>query len=163
MNLYQATESDAPHMASWLSSLLGHVQTSTNDPYITSVSLSSGHEVEQLMRSWVTDPKSIVYVFEDDECKQGFIKAKVTRPFVESASISQVGLIEMLWIEPEARRRGYAKQLVRAVEDWFAQQGIGYIDLHYMLGNHEAEEFWQAIGYLPYHVRSRKTLTIKEQ
>lgn len=156
--LRKAKAGDEVNMATWLADLLQHVQATTHDPYLSTVVLSNTEEVCDLMRAWINAQDSIVYISSAGGVENGFIKAKLAKPFVAASPIKQIGLIEMLWIEPPYRRNGTASALVTAVEDWFTQQGIDYIDLHYMLGNQSAEDFWQQVGYSPYHVRCCKKL-----
>jgi ribosomal protein S18 acetylase RimI-like enzyme len=54
---------------------------------------------------------------------------------------------------PGQERRGIARQLMRAAEDWGAARGLDYLTLETGTGNHTARSFYAALGYLEEDVR----------
>lgn len=48
--------------------------------------------------------------------------------------------------------------LEQANTRWFKQKSIGFVDVQYLLGNMEAENTWQNLGYEPYRVMARKII-----
>jgi ribosomal protein S18 acetylase RimI-like enzyme len=77
---------------------------------------------------------------------------------VPAGEHTRIGYIDMCRVAPEGRRQGIAKALVQAIEHWFQERGITYIDLHYLIGNDEAEKAWARLGYKPYRIASRKEI-----
>jgi len=55
--------------------------------------------------------------------------------------------IEDLYVHPEARRRGVARALLRAVDEHCAEHGISYIEVQ--MEDDAAEAFYAAVGYEP--------------
>ena len=88
----------------------------------------------------------------------GFITGKATKPFLPFSKIELVGQIESCWINPEVRRKGIGSKLVAAIEEWFEEQNIQYIELNYITGNNEAKVFWEKLRYKPYRIATRKKL-----
>ena len=149
---------DVPILLKWLELLICHTQRSTDDPYI--INLKPGYE--EAHRPFILDAiksdKGKVFLFEDEGVKKGFIYGAVTTPFLAASSIEKIGQINFCWVDEAYRNQGVASALVRKIEAYFKEQGIEYVDLHYMLGNIEAEVSWQKMGYSPYRVASRKRL-----
>jgi len=77
------------------------------------------------------------------------------RPFFEKS----YGLIEMLYVREDFRNRGYAKLLLEAIENFFRQFGILYIQLH--VTNAEARQLYEKSGYVEERVVMKKLLTEK--
>ncbi len=68
---------------------------------------------------------------------------------------SPVGLIHNVWIEPEFRRKGIAKQLISALEQELAERGakshqVSWRDVP------TAQAFWRSMGYAPYETVAAK-------
>ena len=104
------------------------------------------------------DDNSQVLVVEDDAAYAGFILGRITTPFIPLTTIKNIGLIEMCWVETAHRNKGKARQLSQSIEAWFKEKNIKYVDLHYLVGNAEAEMSWSKLGYAPFRVTARKEL-----
>jgi ribosomal protein S18 acetylase RimI-like enzyme len=50
-------------------------------------------------------------------------------------------------------RRGIARRLMRAAEEWGAARGLDYLTLETGMANHDARSFYAALGYLEEDVR----------
>ena len=77
------------------------------------------------------------------------------RPFFEKS----YGLIEMLFIREDFRKRGYARLLLEAIENFFLQFGISYIQLH--VTNSEAQQLYLKNGYTEERIIMKKLLVEK--
>jgi ribosomal protein S18 acetylase RimI-like enzyme len=60
-----------------------------------------------------------------------------------------VGHIYTIYVEPAHRRRGIGSGLVRELCRYFRERGVDEVNLMYVLGNEEAEEFWRTLGLTP--------------
>lgn len=61
----------------------------------------------------------------------------------------RVGHIDDLWVEPECRKRGLARMIVRRLLQFFAEGNVDRLALGYVAGNHEAEALWTRLGFRP--------------
>jgi GNAT superfamily N-acetyltransferase len=59
------------------------------------------------------------------------------------------GRIEDVWVEPDWRRQGLAKQLMDKVLAFFENNGVSTLVLDYSVGNIDAECTWKALGFEP--------------
>ena len=57
------------------------------------------------------------------------------------------GWINYLAIDPNHRRKGYARRLMVAAEHLLAERGCPKVNLQVRAGNCEAEAFYEALGY----------------
>lgn len=65
--------------------------------------------------------------------------------------------LDNIYVLPDARRKGLAKALFSAVEDWARQQGAVRLDLHVWDFNKDALALYQAMGMdYQYHVMEKK-------
>ena len=55
--------------------------------------------------------------------------------------------VEQLFIKPEYRRNGYAKEAMAALEDWVSSLGSSYIGLGVLVDNHAARGLYASLGY----------------
>lgn len=54
-----------------------------------------------------------------------------------------------LWIEPDHRRRGLARRVVRRLLRFFAANEIEFLAVNYTEGNPSAEALWKELGFKP--------------
>jgi len=154
----EANINDIPDLLKWLELLIRHTQRSSGDPYINNLKPGYEEAHQPFILDAIKSDKGKVYLFEDEGVKKGFIYGAVTTPFLAASSIEKIGQINFCWVDEAYRNQGVASALVRGIEAWFKALSIEYVDLHYMLGNTEAEVSWEKMGYAPYRVASRKKL-----
>ncbi len=152
----EATKKDIPLLLRWLESLISHTQTSTGDPYINNLEPDYDKVHEAFFVDAIKNSEGQIYIFEEEGIQKGFIYGALTKPFLEASSIKSIGQINLCWVDEKYRKQGIASELVKSIEKWFKSKDIEYIDLHYLVGNFEAEASWEKMGYLPYRVVSRK-------
>lgn len=59
------------------------------------------------------------------------------------------GRIDDAWVEPEHRRRGLMRELVRAAADYAQGQGFGLMMLDWSVKNVASERCWRGLGFSP--------------
>lgn len=76
----------------------------------------------------------------------GFLEASI-RPFVEDCESDNVGYLEGWYVEPDFRRRGLGRALVRSAEEWAISKGATEMASDAELGNQESIAAHASLGY----------------
>ena len=63
-----------------------------------------------------------VLVAEQDGGLCGFVELSI-RPYAEGSQTHHIGYVEGVYVEPKHRRRGFARALITAAEDWARSSG----------------------------------------
>lgn len=88
-----------------------------------------------------------VLVAEEEGIIVGFTHGRVVSR--ETYTPRTVGHIDTIYVEPAQRRRGVGSGLVRELCRYFRERGVDEVNLRYVLGNDEAEEFWRILSLTP--------------
>ncbi len=87
----------------------------------------SADDLAKGMREFRGRPDAEVFIAErDDGSIAGFVEAG-SRPYADGCDTSPVGFVEAWYIDPDVRRAGYGRALLRAAEDW--ARGRGYTEM----------------------------------
>lgn len=62
---------------------------------------------------------------------------------------ARYGRIDDAWVEPDYRRQGVMRRLVRAAAEFIAAHGIGTIMLDFAVHNKVSEDCWRSLGFIP--------------
>ncbi len=92
--------------------------------------------------------KETVFVWEEGGVLSGFITVSV-RPWVDGAESAPCPHIEGWYVEPNQRKQGIGKALVKAAEEWCIQQGYTEITSDALLDNAVSISAHKAIGFQP--------------
>jgi aminoglycoside 6'-N-acetyltransferase I len=76
----------------------------------------------------------------------GFLEVSI-RPFVEDCHTDHVGYLEGWFVDPEFRRNGIGRELVREAEDWARRHGCTEMASDTEVGNEPSLTTHQAFGY----------------
>jgi len=91
---------------------------------------------------------AIVYVARGDNgCVIAFAEATIRRDYVNGCSTSPVGFLEGLFVEIPFRRRGLARLLCKAIEDWAARSGCTEFASDVLLDNETGLRVYEALGF----------------
>jgi ribosomal protein S18 acetylase RimI-like enzyme len=66
--------------------------------------------------------------------------------------------VDWIWIEPAFRRRGFATETLRRIEESAIREGAERIGLYVVLDNPEAFALYSKLGYRPYSQEMTKSL-----
>lgn len=100
-------------------------------------------------RQWLADASTCVLVAE---CRSTatLVGMAVGRAEVNEDLVpSSLGRIDDVWVELSFRRQGVCRELLKRLLEYFEQRGVQVIDLHYAVGNVEAEHAWHGLGFRP--------------
>ncbi len=87
------------------------------------------------------------FVAKAGEAFAGFIQLSLRSDYVEGTVSSPVLYVEGLYVEPEWRKRGVARQLVLKAGEWGLQMGCREMASDAELNNTSSIEFHKAIGF----------------
>jgi aminoglycoside 6'-N-acetyltransferase I len=78
----------------------------------------------------------------------GFAQCQLRRDYVEGTESSPVGYLEGIYVQPEYRHRGYARELLSACEKWARERNCREFASDCELVNLESLRFHLAVGFL---------------
>ena len=87
------------------------------------------------------------FVFIEQDQPVGFIEAGLRYDYVNGTSTSPVGFIEGVYVIDAARRRGVARELVKAAEQWARERGCTEMASDSLLDNTDSHAMHRALGY----------------
>jgi aminoglycoside 6'-N-acetyltransferase I len=82
----------------------------------------------------------------DDGSIAGFVEAG-SRPYADGCDTSPVGYVEAWFVDPDARRAGYGRALLKAAEQWARRQGYSEMASDALLDNEVSHAAHRAAGY----------------
>lgn len=72
------------------------------------------------------------------------------------------GVVDNLYVRPEARNRGVGSELLSAAERTLADASVDVVTLDAMAGNEDARRFYRRHGYAPHRIEFEKVLEQSE-
>jgi aminoglycoside 6'-N-acetyltransferase I len=88
----------------------------------------------------------VAFIAEDGGAPVGFAELSV-RSIAEGAALGPAAYLEGIWVETAFRRRGVARALLAAGEDWAREQGLSHIGSDALLDNEGSHRWHQAAGF----------------
>lgn len=104
-------------------------------------------DMEEEFAALLSKPDAAVFLAEEGEAI-GFAQCQLRRDYVEGTDSSPVGYLEGIFVREEYRRKGIAKQLLKACEDWAGEQGCTEFASDCELTNYDSFRFHLALGFL---------------
>ncbi len=100
-------------------------------------------ELAELMKS----SEAAVYLGEIDGQAIGFAQCQLRHDYVEGTETSPVGYLEGIFVAEEFRKKGYAKQLLAACENWAKERGCTEFASDCELENTGSLKFHLSLGF----------------
>jgi ribosomal protein S18 acetylase RimI-like enzyme len=127
------------------------------DPFFTQrTGAAAEREVRDLIARLHRDRDAAIFVAEipeeartagaEAETVVGICIVRVDRapPILEE---TERGEITDLFVRPEARRGGVARELADAALGWLRAAGVQRVEIQVAVGNAEGQAFWRALGF----------------
>lgn len=95
----------------------------------------------------IGEPDSAVLLFSEDHQVVGFAQCQLRRDYVEGADSSPVGYLEGIFVRPEYRKRGIARELLAACQQWAKEKGCTQFASDCELGNDSSLTFHMKMGF----------------
>ena len=105
-------------------------------------------ELRQEMGETLSQPDAAFFLAFDGETPVGFAQCQLRRDYVEGTENSPVGSLEGIFVAEDYRRRGIARALLRACENWSKEQGCSEFASDCELTNTESLMFHLKLGFL---------------
>jgi ribosomal protein S18 acetylase RimI-like enzyme len=118
------------------------------DPARFAAAPDAHHRYERWLRRTVDNPDGAFFVAEQAGRVVGFVLGQVQDEY-EMYRTRRYGMIHELWVEPEWRRQGVARQLMQAALDLFRQAGVHQARLDSATANSAAQRLFAACGFRP--------------
>lgn len=123
--------------------------------------------ISELIENWlanlITDNNCLIIIAMDETEKVplGLVIGYLQLQPNEFTIFDMHGVIQMVWVDVEQRKKGLASQLVKQMEDTFKNLKIPYCDIQYSATNTEAKGFWEKAGYQKTSQSCRKMLNME--
>jgi len=92
------------------------------------------------------DDQTHAFVAETGGAVVGYVLGAIVDLTPDLFEHEDVGFIADIYVEPEHRRRGIARELFQAICGWFAAQSVRQIEWQVAVANGDARRFWEAVG-----------------
>lgn len=124
----------------------------TDAPAIAQMALQmwDGNEVQALTEEFealIRGRESVIFLAVDTDTPIGFAQCQLRHDYVEGTDTSPVGYLEGIFVKPEFRSRGYARNLLAACEAWVRDLGCREFASDCELTNRASLEFHLALGF----------------
>jgi aminoglycoside 6'-N-acetyltransferase I len=94
----------------------------------------------------LADLRETAFVADAQGALVGFIEIGV-RSYAEGGPPTPSAYVEGLWVEPEHRRRGVARAMLEAAEQWARGEGFTYLGSDALLDNSVSHAWHKAAGF----------------
>lgn len=106
--------------------------------------------IEEMYRSWLTsraaDPRAVFLVADRQGQPVAFLIGTVERE-IPIYRLSEYGFIHDLWVEPEYRNEGIARQMVMQAVEQFRTIGVKQVRLDTAMPNEAARKLFESCGF----------------
>ena len=103
-------------------------------------------EIRRFLAGQLRDPLQVLLAVDDKDSPRGFAELSI-RPHAEDCVTDHVAYLEGWYVEPESRRQGVGRALMRAAEDWGRAQGCSEFASDALLDNHVSAAAHRALGF----------------
>ena len=104
-------------------------------------------ELETEFRESLNDERTSFFIKYTDDKPMGFAQCGLRYDYVEGTESSPVGYLEGIFVEEAYRKRGYAKELLRACELWAKERNCREFASDCELDNLVSLKFHIAMGF----------------
>jgi len=137
---------DLDRLVELLGALQDHLEAA--NPELWRMTEEAKRELKNQLVARLNAPNSCVLVAEHPQ--EGVIGTISGRILINHRYLPErTGTIDQVFVREEHRRLGIGSRLVAALCRFFAAEGIEDLSLRYVIGNREAAQFWEAIGFAP--------------
>lgn len=103
-------------------------------------------EIRRFFAGQLREPLQTLLALDETGAPVGFAELSI-RLYAEDCVTDRVAYLEGWYVEPQSRRRGVGRALVRAAEDWARAQGCAEFASDALLDNHVSAAAHRALGF----------------
>ncbi len=107
----------------------------------------TANELIPELEASISDNNSAIFVKYANTTPAGFAQCSLRNDYVEGTNSSPVGYLEGIYVKPEYRNHGYAKELLKECEKWSADKGCTEFASDCELYNTDSLEFHKNCGF----------------
>ena len=107
----------------------------------------TAEELEEKFEEIINSEKVALFIKYIDGLAIGFAQCGLRVDYVEGTKSSPVGYLEGIFIEEKYRCNGFAKELLKACEQWAKEKGCREFASDCELDNNESLKFHMAMGF----------------
>jgi len=86
-------------------------------------------------------------IYDEQQQPLGFIEGSIRSDYVNGTETSPVGFVEGVYVVPEWRRRGIARQLFEAIADWARARGCRELASDALIDNDISQRAHRSLGF----------------
>lgn len=105
------------------------------------------NDLKEIFIRALKSDKFKVYFFSADSDIAAFIFLSVRTDYVEGSTSNPTGYVEGIYVKPEYRKRGIAKQLLLQGEKWLKENGCKQVGSDAYIDNRLSHDFHTSIGF----------------
>lgn len=140
-----AKPSDIDKLVELRLSLQRHLEVS--NPMVWRITVQGAGSLKQGLEEAMRDDQGRMVVATTNGEVIGFAHGQVSRR--TDYRPNAVGTISKIFVQKEFRGRGVGRRLVGGLCQYFRMKNVEDVTLRYVIGNREAEEFWNGLGFQP--------------
>ncbi len=146
MKIFKPKNSDVPKILElWKEAKVYHYNL---DPeYYASVTDGSMERLKRYVAKAIKTDKPNILIARIDDKIAGFITFEKSKEEYSDTNIKKPGLINELLVTENYRGKGVGMELMKAVEQYFKDQGLQYVKLECSSYNSSALSFYDHFGY----------------
>ena len=114
------------------------------------IQMWDGHTIDELAADFaeiIGSDTAVCFIKYIDDTPIGFAQCGLRHDYVEGTESSPVGYLEGIFIKEGHRNKGYAKELLRACEQWARSMGCSEFASDCELDNINSLKFHLAMGF----------------
>ncbi|MDZ7668623.1 MAG: GNAT family N-acetyltransferase [Gammaproteobacteria bacterium] len=157
MKVAEANMDDVPQAVELLFHLDAHVSGAPRD--LLKMTPQGEKELATRLRSYIDNPYKLLLVARHS--KAGVVGMgdialwKHAEVWETPERQGQwYGVIDDVWVEPDYRRQGLSRRIVRGLVAFAHEHGVESLQLEYSASNQEAARTWKKLGFRPIGIRA---------
>jgi len=115
------------------------------------IKMWTSHEVDELAADFadlIALSECAIFIMYNDDTPIGFAQCQLRHDYVEGTDSSPVGYLEGIFVEEPHRRKGCARKLLAACQEWAREQGCSEFASDCELDNAESLAFHLRMGFI---------------
>jgi GNAT superfamily N-acetyltransferase len=125
------------------------------DPSLPQAAAEGGYRYALRLIDRMDDTHTRVFVAEENGEIVGYVLAMIIDLAPEMFTQEYSGFLADIFVEERFRQQGIGRQLVNAVQQWFAECGVSYFEWYVASKNPTGMAFWHSMGGRDVLIRMR--------